>query len=176
MPTGLIKLLSQGFNEGVDYGGAPLAQPTSFLVGCALNLTPLDLDREVRILRRKIESGANFALTQPIYDLNQAQAFIARYEAEFDSWTLPIIAGVLPLYNGRHAEFLHNEVPGINIPDELRRQMREAGDSGPQVGVAHARDLVSQLLSFGQGVYLIPAFGRYDLAADVLDVVSDPPY
>jgi homocysteine S-methyltransferase len=175
VPTGLIKLLTQGFNEGVDYGGAPLAQPTSFLVGCALNLTPLDLDREVRILHRKIESGANFALTQPIYDPNQAQAFLARYEAEFDSWTLPIIAGVLPLYNGRHAEFLHNEVPGINIPDELRRQMREAGDDGPQVGVALARDLVSQLSSFGQGVYLIPAFGRYDLAADILEVISDSP-
>jgi homocysteine S-methyltransferase len=173
VPTGLIKLLTQGFNEGVDYGGAPLAQPTSFLVGCALNLTPLDLDREVRILRRKIESGANFALTQPIYDPNQAQAFLARYEAEFDSWTLPIIAGVLPLYNGRHAEFLHNEVPGINIPDELRRQMREAGDDGPQVGVALARDLVAQLSSFVQGVYLIPAFGRYDLAADILEVISD---
>jgi homocysteine S-methyltransferase len=175
VPTGLIKLLTQGFNEGVDYGGAPLAQPTSFLVGCALNLTPLDLDREVRILHRKIESGANFALTQPIYDPNQAQAFLARYEAEFDSWTLPIIAGVLPLYNGRHAEFLHNEVPGINIPDELRRQMREAGDDGPQVGVALARDLVSQLSSFVQGVYLIPAFGRYDLAADILEVISDSP-
>jgi homocysteine S-methyltransferase len=175
VPTGLIKLLTQGFNEGVDYGGAPLAQPTSFLVGCALNLTPLDLDREVRILRRKIESGANFALTQPIYDPNQAQAFLARYEAEFDSWTLPIIAGVLPLYNGRHAEFLHNEVPGINIPDELRRQMREAGDDGPQVGVALARDLVAQLSSFVQGVYLIPAFGRYDLAADILEVISDSP-
>jgi homocysteine S-methyltransferase len=175
VPTGLIKLLTQGFNEGVDYGGAPLAQPTSFLVGCALNLTPLDLDREVRILHRKIESGANFALTQPIYDPNQAQAFLARYEAEFDSWTLPIIAGVLPLYNGRHAEFLHNEVPGINIPDELRRQMREAGDDGPQVGVALARDLVAQLSSFVQGVYLIPAFGRYDLAADILEVISDSP-
>jgi homocysteine S-methyltransferase len=175
VPTGLMKLLAEGFNEGVDYGGAPLAQPTSFSVGCALNLAPTDPEQEMKILRRKIASGADFALTQPIYDPDQAQQFIARFEAEFGPWTLPVIAGVLPLFSGRHADFLHNEVPGINIPEDLRLQMRQAGDNGAEVGVGLARNLVSQLTLFAQGIYLIPAFGRFDLAADVLEVMSDVP-
>jgi len=173
VPTGLIKLLKQGFNKGLDHGGEPLAQSTNFFVGCALNLTPADPAQEIKLLRRKIESGADFALTQPIYDAAQAQAFINRYEAEHGPWTLPIIAGVLPLYNGRHADFLNNEIPGMNVPDEIRRRMQFAGEKGATEGVAIARDLITQLRPFVQGIYLIPAFGRYDLAADVIEVVSE---
>jgi len=174
VPTGLIKLLKQGFNKGVDYSGASLVQPTNFLVGCAVNLTPADPQRELKILRRKIESGADFALTQPIFNLTEAQAFIDLYESEFGTWDLPILAGLLPLYNGRHAEFLHNEVPGINISRETRESMRNAGDKGAETGVAMARELLTQLrASFAQGVYLIPAFGRYDMGAEVLEVLSE---
>ncbi|MCB0163743.1 MAG: bifunctional homocysteine S-methyltransferase/methylenetetrahydrofolate reductase [Anaerolineae bacterium] len=173
VPTGLIKLLKQGFNQGLDHGGEPLAQPTNFLVGCALNLTPTDPERELKVLRKKIENGADFALTQPIYNVAEAQQFIARYEAEYGPWSLPIIAGVLPLYSGRHAEFLHNEVPGIIVPEDMRRQMREAGKNGAEAGVAIARDLVTQLRPWVQGIYLIPAFGRYNLAAEVIEVVSE---
>jgi len=172
VPTGLIKLVKQDFNQGVDFAGEPLAQPTNFLIGCAVNLTPTDPEREIKVIRRKIENGADFTLTQPIYDVAQAQAFIARYEAEYGPWTLPVIAGVLPLYSDRHAEFLHNEIPGINIPDEFRQRMRDAGEKGAEVGVAMARDLVRQLRSVVQGIYLIPTFSRYDLAAEVLEVAS----
>lgn len=171
VPTGLIKLLKQGFNKGVDYGGESLSQPTNFLVGCALNLTPTNPEREIKVLRRKIESGADFALTQPVYEVEKARAFIARYEDEHGPWPLPIIAGVLPLYNGRHADFLHNEVPGINIPAEFRQRMRDAGQKGAEEGVALARELIQQIKPFAQGIYLIPAFGRYDLAAEVLEAV-----
>ena len=170
VPTGLIKLLKQGFNQGVDYGGAPLAQPTDFLVGCALNLTPTDPQRELKLLRRKLENGADFALTQPIFDISAAQSFISRYESEYGALTLPILAGVLPLYNARHADFLHHEVPGINIPSEICQRMRTAGDRGAQEGVTMARDLVRQLRSFANGIYLMPAFGRYDLASEVIEV------
>lgn len=173
VPTGLIKLLKQGFNQGLDYGGEPIAQPTHFLVGCAANLTPADPERELKLLHRKIESGADFALTQPIYDIAQARAFIARYEAEYDSFNLSILAGVLPLYNARHADFLHHEVPGISIPEEIRQRMSKAGDKGAQEGVAMARDLVLQLRSFTQGIYLMPAFGRYDLASEVIEVLKE---
>lgn len=174
VPTGLIKLLKQGFNQGVDYSGEALSHPTNFAVGCAVNLTPTDSGRELKVLRRKIESGADFGLTQPIYNIEEAQTFIARYESEFGPWELPIIAGLLPLYNGRHAEFLHNEVPGINIPEETRRRMRDAGDNGAEVGVEMARDMLTQLrASFAQGIYIIPAFGRYDLAAETLDVLLE---
>ena len=173
VPTGLIKLLKQGFNQGLDHGGEPLAQPTNFVVGCALNLTPADPERELKVLRKKIDNGADFALTQPIYNVAEAQQFITRYEDEYGPWSLPIIAGVLPLYSGRHAEFLHNEVPGIIIPEDIRRQMREAGKNGAEVGVGIARDLVTQLRPWVQGIYLIPAFGRYNLAAEVIEVVSE---
>ncbi len=172
VPSGLIQLLKQGFNQGRDYGGEPIAQPTKFLVGCALNLAPADPARESKVLHRKIENGADFALTQPIYDVVAAQTFLDYYEREYGSLTLPILAGVLPLYNARHADFLHNEVPGINIPDEIRQRMHAAGEDGPQMGVEMARDLVLTLRgTLAQGIYLMPAFGRYDLAAEVIEVL-----
>ncbi|HXV42158.1 MAG TPA: bifunctional homocysteine S-methyltransferase/methylenetetrahydrofolate reductase, partial [Anaerolineae bacterium] len=99
VPTGLIKLLKQGFNQGVDYGGEPIAQPTNFLIGCALDPRPADVAREIKVLRQKIENGADFALTQPIYDPADLTQFVARYEADYGPLTLPILAGVLPLYN-----------------------------------------------------------------------------
>jgi homocysteine S-methyltransferase len=171
-PSGLINLIKQGFNQGLDYGGEAIAQPTNFLIGCAANLTPLDPEREMQVLHRKIENGADFALTQPIYEVSAAQAFLNRYQAEYGPLTLPLIAGVLPLYNARHTEFLHNEVPGINIPPEVRQQMHQAGENGPQLGVTMAQELVQHLrASFAQGVYLMPAFGRYDLAAEVIEAV-----
>ena len=174
VPSGLIKLLKQGFNHGRDYGGEPIAQPTNFLIGCALNLTPADPDREITTLRRKIENGVDFALTQPIYDVIAAQDLLNRYTNKYGPVEIPLLAGVLPLYNARHADFLHNEVPGITIADDIRQRMHQAGDNGPDVGVAMARDLVMQLrTTFAQGIYLMPAFGRYDLAAEVIEGVQD---
>jgi homocysteine S-methyltransferase len=173
VPTGLIKLLKQRFNKGLDHGGEPLTQPTNFLVGCALNLTPTDPVHEMKVLARKINNGADFALTQPIYDVAQAQTFITRYEAEYGSLTLPLIAGILPLYNGRHADFLHNEIPGMIVPAEIRSRMHEAGDRGAEEGVAMARDLIIQLRPLVQGVYIMPAFGRYDLAAEVIEIIAE---
>jgi methionine synthase I (cobalamin-dependent)/5,10-methylenetetrahydrofolate reductase len=173
VPSGLIKLLKQGFNQGVDYSGESLLQPTNFLVGCALNLTPIDMAREAKVLHRKIEGGADFALSQPVYDVSAAKAFLARYEEEYGPLNLRILAGVLPLYNTRHAEFLHNEVPGINVPDEIRQRMRSAGDKGPQEGLAMARELILQLRSFVQGIYLMPPFERFDLAAEVVEAAKE---
>ena len=172
-PSGLIKLLKHGFNLGQDYGGDPIAQPTNFLIGCALNLTPADPDRELKVLRRKIENGADFALTQPIYDLEAAQSFLARYEKKYGTLTLPLLAGILPLYNARHAEFLHNEVPGIEIPAHIRQRMHAAGQQGSQEGVIMAREMVLELKSLMQGIYLMPAFGRYDLAAEVIEILKE---
>lgn len=173
VPTGLIKLLKQGLNRGVDYGGEPISQPTNFLVGCALNLTPADPAHEMKLLHKKIENGADFALTQPFYNVAEAQAFITRFEAEHGSLELPILAGVLPLYNARHADFLHHEVPGIDIPEAIRRRMDRAGERGAQEGVVMARELVLQLQAFAQGIYLMPPFGRYDLGAEVIEVLQE---
>ncbi len=170
-PSGLIKLIKQGFNAGVDHAGADIGQPTSFFVGCALNLTPPDPAREAKVLRRKIRNGADFALTQPVYDPDRARAFLRFYEERYGPIPIPILVGILPLYGVRHAAFLHNEVPGIDIPPAIRERMAAAGDRAPQEGVRIACELVERVRVWAQGVYLMPAFKRYDLAAEVVEFV-----
>jgi homocysteine S-methyltransferase len=173
VPSGLIKLLKKGFNQGIDYGGEPLLQPTNFLTGCAINLTPGNPDRELKVLRRKIDNGADFALSQPVYDAAAAKSFVKRYEDEYGPLDLHILAGVLPLYTARHAEFLHNEVPGINIPEATRQRMRQAGDKGAAEGLTIARELIAELRVFTQGMYLMPPFERFDLAAELIEAVKE---
>ncbi|MEM7334366.1 MAG: bifunctional homocysteine S-methyltransferase/methylenetetrahydrofolate reductase [Chloroflexota bacterium] len=174
VPTGLIDLIKHQFNEGRDKSGQSIDQATHFTVGCALSLTPKDPAREMKLLRKKIRNGADFALTQPIFDPQAALAFIKQYEAEYEEPMLPILAGIKPLYNSRNAEFLHNEVPGINIPDEQRRRMSTAVNP-QQEGVLISQEILTEIRSHVQGIYLMPAFGRYDLVADVIDAVREEP-
>jgi homocysteine S-methyltransferase len=172
VPSGLIKLIKQGFNLGLDHAGVEIGQPTSFLVGAALNLTPKDLDREVRTMHRKVEAGSDFFLTQPVYQPEQAERLLERYEAAHGPLEIPLLVGVLPLVNHRHAAFLHNEVPGINIPDPLQERLRQAGEQAPWEGVRIAQDLIGRMRPFAQGIYLMPAFNRFDLAAEVIEAVG----
>lgn len=172
VPTGLIQLIKQQFNTGLDKAGHSIDQATSFVVGCALNLTSSEPQREMKLLRKKIHNGADFALTQPVFDPAAAKAFIDAYETEYQEPILPIVVGIKPLYNYRNAEFLHHEVPGIEIPDVQRQRMRTTSDP-QQEGVRIAQEILAELRPFTQGVYMMPAFGRYDLAADVLDVMRD---
>jgi methionine synthase I (cobalamin-dependent)/5,10-methylenetetrahydrofolate reductase len=170
VPSGLIRLIKQGFNQGVDHAGSSIGQPTNFLVGCALNLEAPDVEREIRVLHKKIEAGADFALSQPVYDADMVRRFRAAYEERHGRLALPILVGILPLYGTRHAEFLHNEVPGIVIPDAARERMHRAGKDAPQEGVRMARELLAELHDLAQGVYLMPAFNRFDLVAEVIEV------
>lgn len=172
VPTGLIHLIKQQFNAGVDKSGESIDYPTNFLVGCAVSLTPDDPAHEMKLLRKKIHSGADFALTQPIFDPLAAKGFIELYEATYQEPILPIIAGIKPLYNSRNAEFLHHEVPGVSIPTIYRERMHGAQDE-QQEGVLIAQELVQAIRPFVQGLYLMPAFNRYDLVADVLDVLKE---
>jgi homocysteine S-methyltransferase len=170
VPSGLIKLIKQHFNAGVDHAGADIGQPTAFFVGCALNLTPQDPDQEIKNLRRKIRAGADFALTQPVFQPGAAaDMFLKYYQDQYGPLEIPILAGVLPLYSARHAAFLHNEVPGISIPETIRNRMRDAGDRAPQEGVCIALELIEQMKPWCSGIYLMPAFNRYDLAAEVVE-------
>ncbi|WP_420631295.1 bifunctional homocysteine S-methyltransferase/methylenetetrahydrofolate reductase [Candidatus Leptofilum sp.] len=168
VPTGLIHLIKQQFNSGRDKAGNAIDQPTNFMVGCALSLTPADPEREMKLLRRKIRNGADFALTQPVFDPVAAKQFVDLYGATYEEKMLPIIVGIKPLYNGRNAEFLHHEVPGMSIPKLLRQRMATATDP-QQEGVAIAQEILEAVRPFTQGVYLMPAFGRYDLVANVMD-------
>ncbi len=169
VPTGLIQLIKQQLNVGLDQAGKAIDQPTSFVVGCAMSLQPKEMGHEIKLLQKKIQSGADFALTQPVFDPVAARQFITSYQEQTGQKMLPLIVGIQPLYNSANAEFLHNEVPGISIPAPLRERMRAAAD--PQAeGVRIAQEIIEELGDLVQGVYLIPAFGRYDLAANVLDM------
>ncbi len=171
-PTGLIGLVTKSFNAGVDQSGASIGEPTSFVVGCALNLNAADVDRECRLLRRKIEAGADFALSQPVFSLDVLRTFRKTYEERFGRLELPVLVGVAPLLNARNAEYLHNEVPGISIPTEIRERMRSAGeDGGPAEGLRIAIELGREIRAESAGVYITPPFRRYDLAAEVVEAV-----
>ncbi|MDH5605408.1 MAG: bifunctional homocysteine S-methyltransferase/methylenetetrahydrofolate reductase [Anaerolineae bacterium] len=173
VPTGLIKLVKQHFNAGMDHSGTQIGEPTHFFVGAALNLTPKDPAREIKVLRRKINNGADFFLTQPVYDPASAKAFIDLYTTEHGPLEQPLLVGILPLYGIRHASFLHNEVPGINIPEAIRARMEAAGEDSPQEGTRIAIELVEAIKAWGQGIYLMPPFGRYELVAEIIEAVKE---
>jgi homocysteine S-methyltransferase len=170
VPTGLIALIKGQLNQGVDKAGQSIDGPTGFVVGCALSLNPADPEREMQLLHKKIRSGADFALTQPVFDAHQAIGFLDGYRRTYGD-LIPIIAGIKPLFNSKNAAFLHHEVPGIRIPAPYRDRMASAEDAQRE-GVAIAREILMTLRTHVQGAYLMPAFGRYDLAADVIDVVA----
>ena len=170
VPTGLIQLIKERLNAGLEQSGESLDRPTNFVVGCALSLEPQDPERQLRLLKKKVHNGADFALTQPVFNVQAAREFIERCRAELGEQMIPVFAGLQPLYNSNNAEFLHNEVPGILISDAHRQRMQGAADP-QQEGVAIAREILEEIRPDIQGVYLIPQFGRYDLVADVLDML-----
>jgi homocysteine S-methyltransferase len=172
VPSGLIKLIKQGFNAGVDHSGMSIGQPTSFFVGAALNLNPAEPDQEVRNTRRKIQAGADFFLTQPIYRAEEGPAFLEKYADKYGPLDRPVLVGILPLVSSRHVSFLNNEVPGISIPEQTRRRMEMAGEDGAKVGVELAVTLIEAVKSWAQGVYLMPQFSRYDLIAEIIEAVQ----
>ncbi len=171
--TGVLRLITQGFNAGVDRAGSPIGAPTAFVPGAAVAPSAPDLGREARLLHRKVEAGARFLLSQPLYAVEPLRALREAYErVAGEPLAVPILAGVLPLASARHAEFLHNEVPGIDIPDDARARMGLAGEGEPawREGLAMATALIEALREEGvAGIYVMPQFGRYDRAADVVD-------
>jgi len=171
VPSGLIKLIKQGFNAGVDHAGADIGQPTAYFVGGALSLSPVDVAHEVKVLRRKVQAGVDFLLTQPVYDVEAARQVLDAYADRYGPLEVPVLAGILPLYGVRHARFLDNEVPGITIPPAIVARLEGAGEKAPQEGVRIAVELVEAVRPWVQGAYIMPAFNRYDLAAEVIDGV-----
>ena len=173
--AGLIRVLTR-MNEGVDSAGASIGREARFTIACAVDPTKPDLADEARRLRAKLDAGAHFVMTQPLYDLANWHAFLDVYESEHGQRDLgvPVLLGVLPLQSSKHAEFLHNEVPGITLTDEARARMRDAGSDGRHAGVRMAQDLLVEAQPYVQGVYIMPSFGRYEVAAEVLRAVAAP--
>ncbi|NTU75878.1 MAG: bifunctional homocysteine S-methyltransferase/methylenetetrahydrofolate reductase, partial [Anaerolineaceae bacterium] len=172
VPSGLIKLIKQGFNAGLDYAGTDIGQPTTFFAGTALNLNPSDIETEIKNLRRKLKAGADFILTQPVYEPEIARKFFDYYENLHGKLEIPVLVGILPLAKHRHASFLHHEVPGIDIPAATLTRLEKAGDKGLHVGVEIAIELIEELKTFTQGVYIMPAFSRYDVAAEIIEHIK----
>jgi homocysteine S-methyltransferase len=161
--VGLIRVL-KGLNEGVDWVGNSVGQPTSFFIGAAANPTAASLEAEMKLLRRKLAAGADFIMTQAVYDVEALDRFLKAAS----TLKVPLLLGVMPLHSLRHAEFLQNELVGIVIPETVRERMRRAGENGLEEGMALARELLDAARGRVQGVYIMPSFGRYDVAAQLL--------
>jgi len=172
VPTGLVALIRDSFNKGTDQAGSSIGEPTSFFVGCAVNLSPLDLDKECKLLKKKIDSGAEFALSQAVFSADTLRTFRKAYEERHGRLDLSILVGLLPLVTARHAEFLHNELPGVSISEDIRVRMARAGEEEEAEGLAIAVELAREVRAEAAGIYLMPAFSRYDLAAEVVEAVK----
>ena len=166
---GLVRVLAR-LNEGADFSGASIGRAASFTIACAVDPTRENLEEEARRLRAKLEAGAHLVMTQPIYDVAVWHRFLDVLGREH--LTVPVLVGILPLQSSRHAEFLHNEVPGITLTEGARDRMRRAGAEGRREGVKMAQELLAELRPHAQGVYLMPSFGRYEVAAEVLEILS----
>ena len=155
-------------NMGVDIGGKTLDAPTAFLIGVGVNPGAVQLDHEVSRFIYKVEAGAEFAITQPVFDLRVLENFLKRIE----NHRLPVLAGIWPLWSLRNAEFLQNEVPGVNIPEDIMTRMRRAQEAGAerarQEGLAIARETLMAAKDMVQGIQISPPFGKFELALEVL--------
>ena len=172
VPTGLVRLIKGHLNQGTDSAGTSIGAPCSFVVGVAVNLTPADVEAEARLLNRKVRFGADFALTQPVFEPVRALAFIDYYQRAYGLLELPLLLGVLPLASVRHAVFLKNEVPGMWVPDALVRRMDSVNAAGRSAGREEGRRIASEVLVAMRervhGAYFIPAFKRYDVIAQLI--------
>jgi homocysteine S-methyltransferase len=162
---GLIRILSE-MNRGLDATGASIGEPTSFCVGVALDPGAAEPTREMERFLAKVEAGARWVQTQPLYDLEVLERFFARRRSP-----IPLLVGLMPLHSSRHAEFLHNEVPGITVPDAVRARMKDAGERGLRVGIEMAQELLRDVRARHAGTYLMPSFGRFEVVAEVLDAL-----
>ena len=171
VPSGLIKLIKQGFNTGVDHSGTSIGQPTNFFVGAALNLCPPDMQSEIKNLHRKVKAGADFFLTQPAYRSEDGARLLGAYESKYGKLEKPILVGVLPLVSTRHVNFLHHEVPGIFIPEETRQRIEAAGEDSAKAGVEIAVELIDQLKAWAGGVYIMPQFNKFDMTAEIIEQI-----
>ena len=163
---GLTNVVSR-LNHGCDVGGQAIGAPTGFHIGVSVNPAASNLDDELRRFEYKVEAGAEFVVTRPIFDVRGFEQFLKRIEGA----KLPIVAGVFPFESARNAEFMANEVPGVRVPDEVLERMRRAdgGDAAAAEGIALAREIVAELRGAVQGVQVSTQSGDIDAALAVLD-------
>jgi methionine synthase / methylenetetrahydrofolate reductase(NADPH) len=163
--TNMVSLM----NRGLDLGGNPFGEPTRFTIGVGVNPGHLDLDHELKRLDWKVKAGAEYAITQPVFDVRQLEHFLGRIE----DMHLPVVAGIWPLLSYRNAQFMNNEVPGVSVPDEVMERMRIASDQSKEhalhEGVTIARETLARVRGRVAGVQVSAPLGRVDLALQVFD-------
>lgn len=170
---GLVRIID-AFNRGLDRTGKPFGTRAAFTIAVASDPTRSDLVQEVDRFHKKVLGGAHLTMTQPIFDPMLWKRFYELYEERHGPFPVPVLIGILPLQSHRHASFLHNEVPGITLSETALARMERAGADGRQEGIKMAQELLLELMELPkvQGVYLMPSFGRYEVACEVLDVVK----
>jgi len=169
---GILKLAAR-LNHGIDPGGKPLGAATRFVLATGAEPAALNYERELQRLKQKKEAGAEIVMTQPVYD----PVVLERFLEDIAPLNMPVLVGLLPLASYRNAEFLHNEVPGMQVPEAVRERMRLAG-TGAQArkeGVAIAREMLAAVRSRVAGAYIMPPLERYELALEVVDGFLDAP-
>ncbi|MBX7219268.1 MAG: bifunctional homocysteine S-methyltransferase/methylenetetrahydrofolate reductase [Blastocatellia bacterium] len=161
---GLTNMVSR-LNGGMDLGGNPIGQPTAFFIGVGVNPGAIDLDYEIRRFEWKVAAGAEYAITQPIFDVKVLKNFLKRIE----HCRIPVIAGIWPLTSYRNAEFLSNEVPGVTVAPEILKRMRaaESPEAAQNEGLMIAREMLQEVRPLVQGVQVSAPFGRVPYALEV---------
>jgi methionine synthase / methylenetetrahydrofolate reductase(NADPH) len=160
---GFIRIIKQ-LNQGVDWAGNSIGRPTNFLIACAVNPMAEDLEFELDWYHQKVEAGADFAITQPLYDLEQLDRFFSRVPRP----PIPTVVEIMPLQSYRHAEFCHNELAGVVIPREHLSRMKEAGERGIDVGFQLAHQFLLDVFDRVDGALLVPSFHRYEMVAELV--------
>ena len=163
---GLTNLVNR-LNHGLDPGGNPIGKPTAFFIGVGVNPGATDLDHEIRRFEWKVEAGAEYAITQPVFDVAQLKRFLKRIE----HCRIPIVPGIWPLTSFRNAEFLNNEVPGVDVPPKILERMRkcEDGNAALKEGVKIAQEMLAEVRPYVQGVQVSAPFGRVPFALEVFE-------
>ncbi len=171
---GLTNLVDR-LNRGLDPGGNPIGQPTKFVIGVGVNPAAPDFERELKRFAYKVEAGAEYAITQPVFDLAQLDRFLAHAEG----FRIPVVAGIWPLVSLRNAEFLANEVPGVSVPDAIVDRMRAASANGKEEalaeGVRISREMLVAVAERVQGVQVSAPLGRVSVALEVLEAAPIEP-
>jgi homocysteine S-methyltransferase len=168
---GLVNILNN-LNRGLHVGGNPLGAHTGFLLGVSLNAAAVNPDEELRRFEYKVEAGADFALTQPVFDVEQLARLLRRVESVS---SIPILASIWPLTSYRNAEFMNNEVPGVRVPPPVMERMRKAdtGEKARAEGVKIAQEVLLEVRDLIQGIQISPPLGRYATAIEVAQVLGE---
>ena len=160
---GFIKVIKQ-LNQGLDWAGNSIGSRTNFFVACAVNPMAEDLEYELDWYYQKVEAGADFAITQPLYNLEQLDRFFSRVPHP----SIPTVVEIMPLQSYRHAEFCHNELAGVVIPEEHLARMKQAGERGIEVGFELAHQFLLDVFDRVNGVLFVPSFHRYEMVAELV--------